>query len=244
MGHYKQYRVSVFAVLIFVTLVYIYMMQWHEKPSHKVLINEMLRYMRTGDIVLFKAYNNFYPPLMGTYYSHCGIVWINPDDPTRTPMCFEAASVKSTVLLPHHNPRGIFCTKVEDRIKKYPGACFIKKLNVEIPDDVARDFANLIKYAEQHMEYRYDIVTSAVQKLFGKPLDNYTNCGEIVYESLIKLGLLQLNQFDVPRAHHLKFVNNLLRIGPTPYGDAEYSEPIRLVHTPFNDDLIHWSNTG
>lgn len=204
-------------------------MQWYTVPADSVLIDDVLSTLRTGDLILFKAYNHMYSALMGTYYTHCGIVVMRDG----VPYCFEAASVASTTLLPHHNRRGIFCTRLAQRVHKYPGACYVKKVNVEIPPETCAEFEKFIAYAHKHMQYREEVVRSAIEKLFGKLLDHDTNCGEMAYLSLIKLGILNIDQFDIPRAHHLRFINNCTDLYSDVYGHVVYSQPIRLTYSPF-----------
>jgi hypothetical protein len=184
--------------------------------------------LKTGTIVLFHALDNINPVIIGSYWGHMGIVWVDPDDPSQTPWVFEAAPAKQMPLKSHHNPNGIFINRLEDRVKRYAGFVAIKELSGCVSDQKARDFKTFINFALVNLSYNYNCFANAARKLIGERINKKVNCGEMVFLSAIKLGILNKKEYTVPRLHHLLY---MARIQDTQLG--KYKDPVYVLHAPF-----------
>lgn len=181
-------------------------MQYYRIQTEKtIFLDDLLdcSILKTGDLILFKAYNNFNSIFHGSYFGHIGIVVVVND----IPMLFEANGIERVPLKSHHNKNGIFLTPVADRIKKYKGRAFLKQLSTSIDPEIISGFFDFIHLALKEFKYDYNVISAGFRKLFGmEKCGKNTDCGQIVFLSLIKLGLIEESEWSVSRLHHLKFV--------------------------------------
>lgn len=204
-------------------------MQYYKISVDKKIFVDDLTNVKTGDMILFKAYNNFYSIVHGSYFGHVGLVFIDPDDSKQTPMLFEANGIEHTPLKEHHPRNGIFLTPLADRIKKYKGRCFIKRLEEELSKEEVLNFKEFIQYAQNNFQYDYNLAKSAFKKRLGyKRCDKNTDCGQITFLSLICLNLLDVEEYDKPLFNHLLYVNNLYELKNNAYGELE-----EIIDHPF-----------
>jgi hypothetical protein len=221
-----------FILIGIIVLIWIYSMQYHKITTNEQIFTDDLinsNSLKTGDLILFKAYNNFNSIFHGSYFGHIGVVYID-DDPNVPPMLFEANGIERVPLLPHHSKHGVFLTPLAERIKKYKGRCFLKPLNKPVPAEHARDFKMFADYCLNNFSYDYSVATNALKKLMGiKRCDNKTDCGQIVFLSLIKLGLLPVEEYDVPRLHHLRYVTSVVNLSD----GYKFLDLIEVIEHPF-----------
>ena len=219
-------------IVLIILFLYIYYIQYDKGDYDKIFLNDLVNsnYLKTGDIITFKAYNNFNSVIMGNYYSHIGIIYIDPDDEKKTPLLFEANGVEKMYLMKHHNKNGIFLSPVKERIEKYKGRAFYKRLNDEIDDEKIKDFKHFIDYCLENMSYDYNLLQSALKKKTNiEKCGKLTNCGELVFLSLIKLGLFSMKEYNVPCFHYLKWVSNIKEL---PNGNS-YNDQLEIVDHSF-----------
>lgn len=222
--------------LIIILIIYIYSIQYDKGNYNQVFLDDVINdenvILKTGDMILFKAYNNFNSIYMGSYYGHVGIIYIDPDDATQTPLLFEANGVEHMPLRDHHNKNGLFLTPLKDRIQKYKGRVFLKSLNKNIDENVVRNFRAFIDYCICNMIYDKKVVKSTVKKVLGlERCKKNTNCGELTFLSLIKLNLLPISSYETsPSFHHLSYVTKLQHL----HNNYKYFEPIEIIDHPFN----------
>lgn len=218
-------------ILICAIFVWIYFMQYHKIKTHIQVFTDdfiQLPMLKTGDLILFKAYNNFNSIIHGSYFGHVGIIYV--DEETKIPYLFEANGVEKMPLLPHHNKNGIFLTPVADRIKKYKGRCFYKPLNKKISPDVIDAFSTFIKYSLENMSYDYEIFKGGLRRKFlGYKCNKKTDCGQLVFLSLVKLQLLPLSYYEISCANYLKYVCELTSLD----NDYKYMDLIEVIEHPF-----------
>jgi len=219
-------------VFILIVIIYIYYIQFYTGHYPKIFLDRLIddRYLKTGDMLIFKAYNNFNSVFLGSYYGHMGIVYIDPNDETQTPMLFEANGIEFMPLLDHHNKNGIFFTPVKERIQKYKGRVFVKSLNHPVCDLADLDFKEFISYCLNNMKYDHRIIKSWLKKITGvSKCGKNTNCGELVFLSLIKLNLLPEYSYEQrPSFHH---VSDMVKIKHLL--NNKYNDPIEIVDHPF-----------
>ncbi len=220
----------IIVLVIVLILGWIWNYQLRPPGYHQIPLRSILSQLQTGDLILFKALDNWNGPQIGCYFGHIGVVWIDPDDPDRVPYIFEAAGTRGMYLLPEQDNRGIFCEPLVTRIQKYKGYTFYKPWKGKpIPLDVQRDFRVLMNYAKVNMQYGYDLIRSGLFKGLGlETCHHHTNCGEMTMMSLIKLGILPLSEYDRPRPHHLRDMCYLREAI-----DGYYDEPLHIVFDPF-----------
>ena len=182
---------------------------------------------KTGDMILFHAYDNINPVFIGTFWGHVGIVYKDPDANGR-PVIFEAAKTSEMKRCPDYNKHGIMITDLQTRLEKYPGVIACKILNNPINNNVIRGFTDLMEYSKKNMEYYDDVFHNAIKKKLGDRINKYTNCGEMTLLSLIKLGLVPGNILDENMAHHLHYVTNIKQLQ-----NNYYHDPIEITFNPF-----------
>jgi len=218
-------------IIIIILVIWCYMFT-HVHPkldtkALKILLHD--KKFKTGDMILFKAVDNYNAPMIASYYGHVGIVWVYPDDPKQTPYVFEAANPTNLVLEEHQNLKGIYLSLLENRLKKYKGYTFYKELGNSLDPETIEEFEKFINYALENMKYETAVFSNGIKKgLFGEKLHNKTNCGELVFLSLIKLGLLPFNSYDERIFHHLRWMCSI-----TDLQSNYYEEPVKILFDPF-----------
>lgn len=217
---------SIWVILVIVILVYVWNMQYTDIKCKKYFLDDVI--FKTGDIILFKAYNNYNSIFIGNYFGHMGIVLRDPD--THELMIFEANGIENMPLKPHHNKNGVFYSKLEDRIRKYKGRVFVKQLEKSVKPEDEIALKEFVVFATQNMQYEKNIFRAVMHRYFSGSKCNFrTNCGEIVFLSLIKLGLLDLDEYDTPTIHYLKWMCKLRYVNMN-----RYLDPIELIDHPFD----------
>lgn len=216
-----------FTVVIIIICIYWYWYMMVNIPTMKHLPYDKIQF-KTGDIILFHAYDNINPIFIGSFWGHIGIVYKDPDEVNAKPLLFEAARTSKMKNCQDYNRHGIMITDLKSRIEKYPGLTAIKKLNSPVNDEIIRGFFDLIKYAKKNMYYNEDIFYNAIKKKKGCKFNNSTNCGELVLLSLIKLALLPESILYDKIAHHLLYTASLEQLQ-----NNYYHKPVEITYTPF-----------
>jgi hypothetical protein len=217
-------------VICIIFIVYLYNIQYKHIEYNTCFVDDIIDSgtLKTGDMVLFKAANNFNCVVIGCYFGHMGIVYVGDDNEV---YIFESNGIEHMSLKPHHNERGIFISKLRDRVKKYKGRAFVKRLNKSVDPSLLPGFVDFMNYCLNNMYYDTKVIQSAFRKKFcGEKCHAGTNCGEIVFLSLIKLGLLSMDKYDWPIANHVKYMANITDLD---YGYS-YAEPLEMVDHPFD----------
>lgn len=218
----------VFGVLILILILYLYFIQFYRIKCPRVFNDDLIDsgQLKTGDIIVFKAYDNFNAAVIG-YFTHIGMVYIDPE--TKVPMLFESNGIEHTPLKEHHSRTGVYLTPLKDRIAKYKGQTFWKELNNSIPPEVEAGFGDFIQYALKEMSYDYAVIKSGLRKLFGEKCTKLTNCGETVFLSMLKLGLLDESKYDLNIMNHVRWCANTYELD----NGYKYSDMIEVVEYPF-----------
>lgn len=217
-------------IVIVLLCIWIYRMQFYKiQTKETIFLDHLLaaNKFKTGDVILFKAFNNFNSIFHGGYFGHVGIVYVLDG----VPMLFEANGIEYTPLMPHHSKRGIFFTPLADRIKKYKGTCYLKALSKPLSADVIYDFHKFINYTLNNFYYDYNVVSSSLKRCIqGIRCTKNTDCGQLVFLSLIKLGLLDMKEYDTNKLHVLNYVAYLDKLE----NDYKFNELIQIQDHPFN----------
>ena len=72
---------------LIVVIIILFAWHWTFTYNHPDLETEKLaelilnKKFKTGDLILFKATNNWHASGIASYYTHVGVVWVYPDDP-------------------------------------------------------------------------------------------------------------------------------------------------------------------
>lgn len=218
-------------VILVIMIIWYYIFTYAHPNLKTVPLKNLLdeKKFKTGDIILFKAVDNYNAPLIASYYGHIGIVWVYPDDPEQKPYIFEAANPTNLFLTDYQNPKGIYLSLLENRIKKYKGYCFYKELGNEIDNEICLEFEKFINYCVINMEYETCVFSNGIKKgLFGEKIHHKVNCGELVMLSLIKLDLLPTELYEKNVFHHLRWMCSI-----TDLCDNYYEEPKKILYHPF-----------
>lgn len=214
---------NIVAAIIAVTIL-IVMWCWFflfNHPDYKIVQwSDIQHKCKTGDLILFHALDNYNPIFIGCYYGHIGIVYREGNSP---PQIFEAYN-HSTERFPNKkNPNGISFADLEHRLVSYRGYVFYKELKNPLPDSARVDLFQFIQNALTTFHYNKQVILNGANKLmFNDSLRFGTNCGEIAYMCMIRLGLLAPSRFKENRKHHLKWLCSLEH---TDDGNR-YNEPV------------------
>jgi len=206
-------------IILIVWIFYIYL--WH--PDYDIYSYEHIKNkVKTGDLILFHALDNINPIYIGSYYGHIGMVYVDPDKP-ETPYLFEAFNTSGMPFYPSKFSNGIALTDLQQRLDTYRGYCFYKELAKPIDKKLIINFKDFIKYAIKNMWYNENVVDNFIKKIFfNERLKKGTNCGEIVYMSLIKLGLISQEHIYNNRFHHLLWLSNVKEVKNNIYLEPVY----------------------
>jgi hypothetical protein len=214
------------AIIIFLIIYWIYCKQFYRKNLDTQFITDVIDW-KTGDIIFFKGFN-YLALVHQQYFTHVGLVYMIKG----VPYIFEANGLEHTHLKPEHNKYGIFLTPLLERCRKYKGIIYLKKLNREITKEMLTRFEEFINYAINNMYYNYAIITSFFRKLLGlEKCHRGTNCAEIIFLSLIKMGLINYSEYEKKYAHFLEYVSEIKEMN---YG-YKYEKEIELIDHPFAD---------
>ena len=169
--------------------------------------------VKTGDMILFKATDNLHSVVIGNYFTHIGIVIIDDKLTNGEPYIFEATGIRKSPLHSDKSKRGIYCTPLLERLKRYKGYTYLKPLNNTVLPMMQNNLLNFIYYALDNMDYEYSAMLSCVNKLLGEACSDNTNCGELVFLSLINMDLLNEKYWSSPvklsNLHHLRWMCNV-----------------------------------
>lgn len=218
-----------FIIIIIILIIYIYYIQYKKFQYEKVFLDDLLLSytFKTGDIILFKAYNNFNSIILGSYYGHLGVIYMIGD----TPYIFESNGIENMHIKQHHNKNGVFFSKLEDRVKKYKGRTFLKALNKPINPQMKESLNKFIQYALENMKYDTNVFSSRFKKYInGIGVTNATNCAEIAFLSLLNMGLLDISYYNKNILHYLLFMTNLTDLSY----DYKYTDVIEIIDHPFD----------
>ena len=235
--------------ILIILFIWIYAKQYHKRQMNKSFYIDYINNnkVKTGDIILFKAYDNFTSILHGSYFSHVGVVYV---DELSIPYVFEARTLigkkeindlqvgeiqANQIKNPHaknqNSKRGIILSSLSNRVQRYKGRCFIKPLNKPVSPEKNKEFYNFILYALVNFYYEENMVLSCFKKLFAIERCNFgTNCSELAFLSMIVLGIVNIEQYDNNICHHLLFMGNLT-MGENGY---HYGPLVELVDSAFD----------
>lgn len=219
---------DVILIIVIILIVWIYHWCFNHPNLETVSLSELLTKgkFKTGDLVLFKAVDNFNSPIIMSYYGHIGVVYVDPE--TKIPLIFEAANPTEMNLDECQNANGIFISPLEDRVKLYKGYTFYKELERPLDSDVCTEFKTFIDYCAANMKYETGVVSNGIKKCMGEPIGLRINCGEIVFLSLIKLGLIPLDYYKKKSWHHLRWMCGIKDLS----GGNWYREPVKITYSP------------
>ena len=190
---------------------------WYINLNHPKLptadINDIP--FKTGDLIIFHAYDNIYPTIFGSYWTHVGIVY-KPDD--KAPLLFEAVNLtcykKKTSI-----DKGIKLVDLKTRLARYPGYIAYKRLDIPVDAHATTQFTEFIKYALENYSYNNKVILNWYNKVLGEPYNFKTNCGELAILSIIHMGLLNDTKSNKNICHPLLYLANLKKLNKNFYHD-------------------------
>lgn len=222
-----------FNFIIVIIIIWIYYINLRY-PDYPIVEYEDLKHKyKTGDLILFKALDNYNSIFIMSFYCHIGIIYIDPDDPEQIPYIFEAFAPDRMPFCPNENKNGIIIAPLESRLKTYRGYTLYKELitTEALDKDIILGFKEFIDYAHKNMSYNISVFNNGFNKfLLNEEFNHRTNCGELTYLSLIKLGLLPMNHIEINKFHPLVWLSNLTEL---PNSRGYYAEPIYVLSNYF-----------
>ncbi len=195
-----------FSIIIIILIIWIWYMNYNHPECNEIWIDEVLAKCKTGDIILFKAMDNFNSSKIFCYFTHIGVIYRYGSSIE----IFEAQSPTNLELYDHEKKNGIYITDLKTRLTRYKGRLYYKPLNLEIQPVLQNAFMEFIQYALNNMYYDNNVIWNGIKKkLFFEKLHEGTNCGELTLLSLIKLGILDPAKYNWKVAHHLYWMANI-----------------------------------
>ena len=192
------------------------------KCEDKIYMEKLLdnNILKTGDIILFKSTDNLHSLIFGNYFTHIGMVIVDEILTNNKPYIFEAFNNKYSEI-PHDREdewnikysKGILFHPLDERLKRYRGYLYYKPLSKSITIKMHLKLINFVFYALNNMKYNKKIIKSILRKLFIKEkCNNLTNCGELIFLSLIHVNLIDNSLWNHNILHYLKWVCDLKRL--------------------------------
>lgn len=218
-------RVNIAIILI---IIWIWYFQYND-PNCEEYQYEYLDTMnkfKTGDIILFHNLNTLYAPLFMNYFTHTGIVWQNPYDGKL--YLFEALPRCGMNLKEIQKTKGVYISLLNNRIRKYKGYVYYKELEHKLDENISYNFFEFIKYSINNLTYDVNIKKNIINKIIGIPCTKKTNCGELVFLSLIKLNLLSTNLYDKKIINYIKYISEIKLLK-----NNSYKNIIKIIDHPF-----------
>ncbi len=229
-------------IVVIIIIIYVLYMNHKMSPHECVHYNDVEPHLKTGDMILFHALNNYYAPIIGSYYTHVGIIYRGPYTGNE-PYILEAAAVD---MMPFYggnsaisnengrgNGKGIMFTSFKERLHRYLGYIVYKPLEKPVSKEHQENFPEFVEFCMKKMYYNYTPFRHSLSKLFlNEPCGYSTNCGEIVFLALIRLGLLDVSRYSTPMMHYLRYVCAVTELdGGNCYKDP--SNSCCIVYDPF-----------
>ncbi len=196
---------NIILIIFVIIIIWFWYIQIRKIDVKKINLKFLPLNLKTGDLILFKACDNLNSTVIFNYFTHIGIVVIDPILTKNEPYLFEAASVK--------NNNGIRFTPLKKRLERYIGFTYYKPLSKKITNIMKLKLINFINYALNNMYYNHNIIVSSIyKKIMNIKCDNSTNCGEIIFLCLINMGLLNENLWFSRKLHYLKWMCNIKKM--------------------------------
>ena len=189
-------------LVLIIVIIWFWYMEIHQLTCvNKIYMETLLnsnKFLKTGDIILFKATDTHYSIPMFNYFTHVGIVVIDKILTNNEPYIFEAVPIEKMDISRNRLntwnmklDKGILFAPLNERLKRYRGYTYYKSLNKEVSLEDRISLINFIFYALNNMEYDYNVIQSGIRKtVLSERCNTKTNCGEIVFLSLIHMNLL------------------------------------------------------
>ncbi len=195
-------------ILIIILIWKIYVLQYYDIDAININFEDIK--FKTGDIVLFKPYDNHYSLVFGSYFTHVGIIVVD----NKVPMIFEA---NKNPIFPYieenTNGRGIHYSLLKNRIENYAGKVYLKKINREFDSQRRELLFDFIKFAMEKMHYSNSIISNGVLSYFGLRHCRFdTDCGQILFLLLIKLNLISFHNYYLPKANYLYLLSKIKKL--------------------------------
>ena len=192
------------------------------KCKNKIYIENLLvlSTLKTGDLILFKSTDSINSFKFFNYFTHIGIVVIDKILTNNEPYLFEACPTKN-MEIPENRldtniakySTGILLNPLKERLLKYRGYIYYKPLSNSITFIMKINFIDFIFYALNHMKYDYNYINNIKKKiLYGNTCNDKTNCGELVFLSLIKIGLIDYDFYNKKIYHYLKWTCDITKL--------------------------------
>ncbi len=198
----------IFSFLIILIIIWIWYMNHNHPDCYEYWIDDVLLNCKTGDLILFKATDNYNSSKIFSYYTHIGVIY--KPNIASLPMIFEAQYPHGLELYEFENQTGIYITDLKTRITRNKGRLYYKPLNNCVNDELNAKFQSFINYASQNMYYNDNVLWNGIKKgIFNERLYEGTNCGELTLLSLIKLGILNPTKYYTRTLHHLYWMANI-----------------------------------
>lgn len=218
--------------IIVIIIVWVWYMEHNHPQFNQVWLDDVINNVKTGDLILFKASDHYNSSKIFCYYTHIGVVYY-PEifkKENIPPKIFEAAGTRGMELHENENINGIFCEDLKTRLSRYKGKLYYKSLNCAVDPILENNFNEFISYSLSRMSYEYNVIWSGIKKGIGLEKCNYkTNCGELAFLSLIKLGILDISRYNDKILHHLYRVSNLNDCD----NNYAYLQPLKIKISPF-----------
>lgn len=191
-------------IVLIIVIVWVYLMQY---STLSVAIRKWKDIaFKTGDMILFKAYDNYNSVFHGSYFGHVGLVFMHDN----IPYLFEANAKNIYTGVLSADGEGVYVSRLWDRIANYKGRAYYRGLVRGLDALQLRLFSEFVSFSLANLYYDHAVILNGLRKYVGaKKCDFGSDCGQIVFLTYIKVGLLPESDYDLPIMHHLLYVTQL-----------------------------------
>jgi hypothetical protein len=108
----------------------------------------------------------------------------------------------------------VVCVDLIERLKTHKGQLYYKPLEKRLDAQQIEKFDEFIRFCCNNMYYETRIINNSIYNyMFNVPINLGVNCGELVFLSLIRLGLLPIEMYkQAIKLHYLKYVSYLTKL--------------------------------
>lgn len=192
--------VSSVLVILFIMIIWCTYWEYNE-PHHDYHIEMTEHKWRDADIVFFKSYTNLLAPRIASHVTHVGIVILVDG----IPYILEADKPTDD------NPRGIYFTRLKERILTYKGIVYIRRIEKKITTEQRDALCKFALFASDNLTYTLPTWKRGIKRILHNHLTTETNCAELVYLAMFAMGIIDPKVAD---QYILRYLNFLLEFTP------------------------------
>ncbi len=212
-------------VMIVLTIIVIWYVYWEvNEPPHGYHVKMTEHKWRDADIVFFKSCNNDLAHRIASHVTHVGIVILVDG----IPYILEADKPTDD------NPRGIYFTRLKERILTYKGSIYVRCIIEKITTEQRDALCKFALFASDNLVYTLPTWKSMIKKVLHNYLTTETNCAELVYLAMFAIGIIDPKVAD---QYILRYLNFLLEFTPITNGYSHLCKVLGYNYKEHHRDI-------